>query len=62
MDNINTNDHDVLWCVNKRMNMGKWIIALLMLSTSCTTSNKVLSAHGQESDYHVEQLIDKVNK
>ena len=38
------------------------IIVLLISITSCSINKQVLSAHGQESDYYIEQLIDKINK
>ena len=35
------------------------IALLVTLTTSC--SDKVLSAHGQESDYHHELIVDRIN-
>ena len=35
------------------------IALLVTLTTSC--SDKVLSAHGQESDYHHELMVDRIN-
>ena len=60
---MSKSDADKIAKMTQRRGYGTMLgmIALLItLTTSC--SNKVLSAHGQESDYYIEQLIDKVNK
>ena len=48
--------------LTQRRGYGTMLGMIVLLITLSSCSDKVLSAHGQESDYYVEQLIDKVNK
>ena len=42
--------------------IGLWLtLTLLTIAFSSCSDNKVLSAHGQESDYYYELTIDRVN-
>ena len=47
--------------MTQRRGYGTMLGAIALLITLSSCSDKVLSAHGQESDYYYEQTIDMAN-
>ena len=55
---MSASDAERIAKLTRRKGYGTMLGAIALLITLSSCSDKVLSAHGQESDYYYEQMID----
>jgi hypothetical protein len=58
---MSASDAERIAKLTRRKGYGTMLGAIALLITLSSCSDKVLSAHGQESDYYYELTVDRMN-